>query len=113
LAFGAVAYAAFVLPLGAEQPAILARVLHRRADGEAAATVAVGGVHLRGGGAIGGAAAVIADLRVDVTTDPRHPAVAQAPAEGVVGVQFFTGLVVGVVVLEVVVVHQTHVGIEA
>src|SRR5690606_4502418 len=60
-----------------------------------------------------GAAAVIADLRVDVTTDPRHPAVAQAPAEGVVGVQFFTGLVVGVVVLEVVVVHQTHVGIEA
>src|SRR5690606_3838594 len=100
LAFRAVADAGLVLPLGAEQPAVLAGVLDRRADREGAATVAVGRIHLSGGIAVGVAALVVADLLVGVTADTHHPAVAQAPAEGVVGVQLAAGLVVGVLVLE-------------
>ena len=44
LALGAVVHAAFVLPLGAEEPAFTA-VLHGWAEGEAATPVAVVGVH--------------------------------------------------------------------
>ncbi|MNP20579.1 hypothetical protein D3C76_1131550 [compost metagenome] len=45
--------------------------------------------------------------------NPQHPTVAQAPAEGVIGVQFAARLVVGGLVLEVVVVHQAHIGIQS
>src|SRR3989344_96751 len=70
LAIGTVANTGFILPFGAEEPAVPAGVLHRRADGEGAATVAIGGIDLGCGGAVGSAALVIAHLLVSVATHP-------------------------------------------
>ena len=59
-----------------------------------------------------GAALVIAHLFVGVATDAQYPAIAQAPAKCVVGMELAAGLVVGVLVFEVVIVHQARIGIE-
>ena len=100
------------MPFGAQKPAVFAGVLNGRADGKRTPTVAVGGIDRSGRSAMGRAATVIAHLLVRVTSDTEYPAVAHAPAKGVIGMKLTARLVVGVLILEVVVVHQAHIGIE-
>src|SRR5450830_1737545 len=102
LPFRTIAHLALLLPLCGHEPASRTGVLDRRADGKRASLIVLNAVTVL---------MIVGGLAVDVTAYPNHPAIAEAPTQGIVGVQLLARAIVSSSIAQIEVIHHLDVSV--